>query len=49
MASADAWLAVHQIGVNVVLASSSDWQTAEPWHKTMDDYNNGQLCAPHRQ
>jgi hypothetical protein len=49
MASADAWLAVHQIGVNVVLASSSDWQQAEPWHQTMDAYNNGLLCAPHRQ
>ncbi|MEZ5291744.1 MAG: SdrD B-like domain-containing protein [Vicinamibacterales bacterium] len=31
-----------------VKASSTAWRLASPWHKTMDDYNNGMLCAPHR-
>ncbi|MGE0816493.1 MAG: SdrD B-like domain-containing protein [Vicinamibacterales bacterium] len=31
-----------------VKASSTAWRVASPWHKTLDDYNNGMLCAPHR-
>ena len=48
MASADGWLAAHPVGSGVA-GSSAAWQTAEPWHQTMDAYNNGLLCAPHRQ
>ncbi len=32
-----------------VAASSAAWKAGEPLHQTMDDYNNGGLCAPHRQ
>jgi hypothetical protein len=49
MLKADAWLALHPIGVTFVAASSVDWQQIEWAHQTMDAYNNGQLCAPHRK
>ena len=48
MKAAKAWLAVHQVGSNVA-GSSADWQQIEWAHQTMDAYNNGQLCAPHRK
>jgi hypothetical protein len=48
IAWADAWMASHPVGSNV-LASSPAWQQAEPYHNQLDAYNNGQLCAPHRQ
>ena len=48
MASAYTWLSNHPVGSNVA-GGSVDWQTAEPWHQTMDAYNNGQLCVQHRQ
>ena len=32
-----------------VAGSSAAWKMGEPWHMTMDAYNNGRLCAPHRQ
>jgi hypothetical protein len=47
IASADAWMAAHPPGSNVS-SSSSAWTTASPWHTQLDNYNNGQLCAPHR-
>jgi hypothetical protein len=31
-----------------VAASSAAWKVGEPLHQTMDNYNNGGLCAPHR-
>ncbi len=46
-ASADAWMAAHPPGSNVG-GSSSAWAQASPWHTQLDNYNNGQLCAPHR-
>jgi len=48
MNSADGWFASYPPGSNVA-GSSTAWQQAEPWHQTMDAYNNGLLCAPHRQ
>jgi hypothetical protein len=48
MTAADAWLALHPVG-SIVAASSTAWQGIEWAHQTMDAYNNGQLCAPHRQ
>jgi hypothetical protein len=45
--SADAWMATYPPGSNVS-AGSAAWITASPWHTTLDNYNNGQLCAPHR-
>jgi hypothetical protein len=32
-----------------VAASSDAWTIGEPLHIQMDTYNNGLLCAPHRQ
>jgi hypothetical protein len=51
IAAADAWMANHHVGTNV-LASSAAWQAGEhgdSLSQTLDAYNNGQLCAPHRQ
>ena len=36
------------VGSNVA-ASSYAWTIGEPLHITMDSYNNGLLCASHRQ
>jgi hypothetical protein len=47
IASADAWMAAHPPGSNVG-SSSAAWAQASPWHTQLDNYNNGQLCAPHR-
>ncbi len=44
---ADNWLRQYPVGSGVS-GSSSAWQTGSPLHSTMDDYNNGELCAPHR-
>jgi len=48
MSAAYAWLSAHPVGSNVA-ASSAEWQQIEWAHQTMDAYNNGLLCAPHRQ
>jgi hypothetical protein len=45
--TADAWLATYPVGSNVK-SSSLAWMVAGPLHQKLDDYNNGQLCAPHR-
>jgi hypothetical protein len=48
IASANDWLADHPVGSGVK-ASSGDWQlAAQEWHQLLDDYNNGKMCAPHR-
>lgn len=48
IANADAWMAEHPIKSNVK-ANCSAWQEgAGTWHTMLDDYNNGKLCAPHR-
>ena len=47
IAAADAWMGTHPPGSGVK-ASSSAWAVAGPLHQTLDDYNNGRLCAPHR-
>jgi hypothetical protein len=48
IADANAWLATYGLGTNVP-ASSAAWAAGEPLHIQMDNYNNGRLCAPHRQ
>ncbi len=45
--AADSWMASHPVG-SKVSARSSAWSTAGPLHDELDDYNNGELCAPHR-
>jgi hypothetical protein len=47
--AAHAWMATYgPLGINVVAASSYAWTVGEPMHQQMDAYNNGRLCAPHR-
>jgi hypothetical protein len=44
----DAWLATNKLGTNV-RANSAAWQNGgEAIKNTLDDYNNGKLCAPSR-
>jgi hypothetical protein len=48
IAEADAWMAAYgPVGSNVHAASLA-WKVGEPLHRLMDNYNNGMLCAPHR-
>lgn len=44
---ADSWLIANPVGSNV-RSSSSAWVTGGPIHERLDDYNNGEICAPHR-
>lgn len=48
IAAGNAWMAIHPVGSNVA-GGSAAWAAGEPTHITLDNYNNGQLCAPHRQ
>jgi hypothetical protein len=47
IAAADAWMMTYPLGSKVA-ASSYAWKIGEPMHRLMDNYNNGMLCAPHR-
>lgn len=47
--AADNWMATYgPVGSNVHAASFA-WKVGEPLHRLMDNYNNGMLCAPHRE
>jgi len=49
--AADAWLTAHPVGSGVA-GSSDAWSGSgmgAQLEQTLDAYNNGQLCAPHRQ
>jgi hypothetical protein len=48
IAAANTWMAAHPVGSNIA-GGSAAWAAGEPLHITMDNYNNGLLCAPHRQ
>jgi hypothetical protein len=49
ISAGNAWMASNgPVGSNVA-ASSAAWTLGEPIHQTLDAYNNGLLCAPHRQ
>jgi hypothetical protein len=45
--AADSWMTTYPAGSNVKAASLA-WKLGEPLHRLMDNYNNGMLCAPHR-
>ncbi len=45
---ADAWMKNYGPVGSGVAASSAEWAEGQPLHTTLDDYNNGRLCAPHR-
>jgi hypothetical protein len=47
--AANAWMAsVGPVGSGVHAASLA-WKVGEPLHRHLDNYNNGMLCAPHRE
>jgi hypothetical protein len=50
--AADLWMTKPPVGYGPVgsgvEASSLAWKIGEPLHRLMDNYNNGMLCAPHR-
>jgi hypothetical protein len=45
---AQAWMVTYGPAGHGVSASSYAWKVGEPLHRLMDNYNNGMLCAPHR-
>jgi hypothetical protein len=46
---ADAWMGTYPAGSGVKGGGpTSPWREGEPLYLTLDDYNNGLLCAPHR-
>ena len=47
IAAADAWMALYPPGSSVK-GSSTEWKQGEPYYWALDNYNNGLLCAPHR-
>ena len=49
IAAANAWMATYGPVGRGVAASSYAWKVGEPLHRQMDNYNNGMLCAPHRE
>jgi len=48
IAAGQAWMAAYGPAGHGVAASSYAWKIGEPVHRQMDNYNNGMLCAPHR-
>ncbi len=48
IALADEWMATYGPVGRGVHAASYAWKVGEPLHRLMDNYNNGMLCAPHR-
>ena len=48
ISAADGWMAMYGPVGRGVEASSVAWKIGEPMHRQMDNYNNGMLCAPHR-
>lgn len=48
IAAADAWMQTSGPVGSGVHAASLAWKIGEPLHRLMDNYNNGMLCAPHR-
>jgi hypothetical protein len=47
IAQADAWMALHPVG-SKVSGSSAAWAEISGTATLLDQYNNGLLCAPHR-
>jgi hypothetical protein len=49
IAAADAWMEASGPVGSGVHAASRAWKLGEPLHRLMDNYNNGMLCAAHRE
>jgi len=47
LVEADNWMMSNPVGSGVS-ADSMEWKGIEDCYKRLDDYNNGLLCAPHR-
>lgn len=48
IAEAQEWMTKYGPAGRGVHAASFAWKVGEPLHRLMDNYNNGMLCAPHR-
>jgi len=48
-AAGNAWFATYGPVGSGIAGGSAAWAAGEPTHQTLDAYNNGLLCAPHRQ
>jgi hypothetical protein len=48
IAQGNAWLKTYPLGSNVA-GGSQAWAVGNPIQSTLDAYDNGLLCAPHRQ
>jgi hypothetical protein len=48
IAQGNAWLVSYPAGSNVA-GGSAAWAAGDPIQITLDAYDNGLLCAPHRQ
>ena len=46
--AANEWMITYGPVGKGVSAASYAWKVGEPLHRQMDNYNNGMLCAPHR-
>jgi hypothetical protein len=46
--AANAWMAKYGPAGRGVHPASYAWKVGEPLHRLLDNYNNGMLCAPHR-
>jgi hypothetical protein len=46
--AADQWLMTYAPPGQKVHPASYAWKVGEPLHRLLDNYNNGMLCAPHR-
>lgn len=49
IAAADEWMQKYGPVGSGVHAASLAWKVGEPLHRQMDNYNNGMLCAAHRE
>jgi hypothetical protein len=47
--AADEWMQTYGLVGSGVHAASVAWKIGEPLHRQLDNYNNGMLCAPHRE
>jgi len=49
ISAAQDWMTIHPVGSGVAArGSTSPWRVGEPLYIMLDNYNNGLLCAPHR-
>jgi len=46
--AANSWMGTYGPVGSGIHAASFAWKIGEPLHRLMDNYNNGMLCAPHR-